>query len=235
MLKTPNLVYLNVELGFNFEKQKQSDIAKTFYEKALKSIDKNMGMGGYIGRLFKEKSLLNYAIAAYEKIMLLNPNTNYKFQIAQIFGEQGNFEKMFIAYVDLIDKNEQYLNTVQQYASRYITDDKLNTNNILFKKALLRKSVSNPKDVWNQLLSWLFVQQKEYSKAFIQEKALFNRNPKYLQNILNLSFNSFENKAFETAKKCFEFIKQNSLLIDQKVVANLYLIKIAIETQPTKY
>jgi len=230
LTKNPNLVYLNVELGANFEKQKLSDQAKTYYDKAINSIDKNVGMGGYIGRLFKENSLLDYAIAAYKKTMLLNPNTNYEFQIAQIYGEKGNFEKMFSAYVDLIDKNEKYLNTVQHYTSRYITDDKLNNNNLLFKKALIRKSVSKPKDVWNQLLSWLFVQQKEYSKAFIQEKALFKRNPKYIQNIISLGYNSFNSKAFETSKECFEFIIQNSPFINQKITANLYVAKIAIET-----
>jgi tetratricopeptide (TPR) repeat protein len=230
LIKNPNLVYLNVELGTNFEKQKLSEQAKIYYDKAIKSIDKNVGMGGYIGRLFKDNSLLDYAIAAYKKTMLLNPNTNYEFQIAQIYGEKGNFEKMFSAYVDLIDKKEQYLNTVQHYTSRYITDDKLNSNNLFFKKALIRKSVSKPKDVWNQLLSWLFVQQKEYNKALIQEKALFKRNPKYIQNILSLGYNSFNSNAFETSKDCFEFIIQNSPFIDQKITANLYIVKIAIET-----
>lgn len=230
LAKNPNLVYLNVELGVNFEKQKQTDIAKIYYEKALNSIDKNVGMGGYIGRLFKESSLLDYAIAAYEKTMLLNPNNNYEFQVAQIYGEKGNFEKMFTSYINLIDKKEQYLNTVQHYTSRYITEDKLNTNNILFKKALIRKSVSKPKDVWNQLLSWLFVQQKEYNKAFTQEKALYNRNPKFIQNIISLGFNSYNNGAFETANACFSFIIQKSPFINQKLTANLYLIKIAIET-----
>ncbi len=230
LTKHPNLVYLNVELGTNFEKQKKSDQAKVYYDRAINSIDKNVGMGGYIGRLFKDYSLLDYAIAAYKKTMLLNPNTNYEFQIAQIYGEKGNFDKMFSSYVDLIDKKEQYLSTVQRYTSRYITDDKLNNNNLLFKKALIRKSVSKPKNVWNQLLSWLFVQQKEYNKALIQEKALFKRNPKYIQNILSLGYNSFNSKAFATSKDCFEFIIQNSPFIDQKITANLYVVQIAIET-----
>ena len=80
----PNLVYLNVELGYNYQRQHKSEIAKTYYTKAINSIDKNIGMGGYIGRLFKENTLLDYAIIAYKKTMLLNPNANYQFNIAQI-------------------------------------------------------------------------------------------------------------------------------------------------------
>ena len=228
--KNPNLTYLNVELGYNFERQQQKEIAKTYYDKAIASIQTNIGMGGYMGKLFNENSLLDYAVLAYEKTMTYNPNANYKFQIAQIYGEKGNFEKMFTSYIDLIDKNENYLNTVQRYSSRYINDDRLNNNNVLFKKALIKKSISKPKDVWNRLLSWLFIQQKEYEKALIQEKALYKRNPKYIINILDLGYNSFDNKAYSTAKKCFDFILKNSPFIDQILTANLYAVKIAIET-----
>ena len=226
----PNLVYLNVELGYNYERQHKKEIAKTYYTKAINSIDKNIGMGGYIGRLFKENTLLEYAIIAYKKTMLLNPNANYQFDIAQIYGEKGNYEKMFTAYVNLIDKNKNYLKTVQRFTSRYITENPENTSNILFKKVLIKKSVSNPKNEWNQLLSWLFTQQKEYEKALIQEKALFRRNPEYIINILSLGDNAFNNNAFETASKCFNFILENSNFLQHKLTANHYLIKIATAT-----
>ncbi|MFN0728639.1 tetratricopeptide repeat protein [Polaribacter gochangensis] len=230
LIKYPTHSYLYVELGYNYEKQQQKEIAKTYYDKAIISIKTNTGMGGFIGRLFNDNALLEYAILAYEETMRYNENANYEFQIAQIYGEKGDFEKMFTSYIDLIDKNENYLNTVQQFTSRYITDDPLNNNNILFKKALIKKSVSNPKDVWNRLLSWLFIQQKEYEKALIQEKALFNRNPEYIVNIINLGYNAYNNNAFDTAKKCFDFILEKSPFIDQILTANLYSVKIAIAT-----
>jgi len=230
LITYPKHSYLNVELGYNYEKQQQKETAKIYYDKAINSIKTNNGMGGFIGRLFNDNALLDYAILAYQETMRYNPNANYQFQIAQIYGEKGAFEKMFTSYIDLIDKNEDYLNTVQRFTSRYITDDPVNNNNILFKKALIKKSVSNPKNVWNQLLSWLFIQQKEYEKALIQEKALYNRNPAYIVNIIDLGYNSYNNSAFDTAKKCFDFILEKSPFIDQILIANLYTVKIAIAT-----
>ena len=56
---------------------------------------------------------------------------------------------MFESYINLVDKNESYFNLIQRYASKYITDDPENETNILFRKTLLRKSASNPKDEWN--------------------------------------------------------------------------------------
>lgn len=229
--KNPYQTYLFVFLGYNFEKQQLNELAKSNYEKALSSLDLNPAYGSIIGRLFKDYNKLDYAITAYKKAMDANENSNYNFQIAQIYGEKGEFKKMFESYINLVDKNESYLNLIQRYASRYITDDAENETNILFRKTLLRKAASNPKDEWNILLSWLFAQQKNYNKAFIQEKALYQRNASDLASIFDLGKIAFENKSYETAKQCFDFTKEKSILNEEKIEANLYITKIAIATK----
>ena len=222
--------YLYVYLGYNYERQQQKELAKTNYDIALNSIDKNASYGGIIGRVFKDYNLLDNAILAYKKTMAKNENANYSFQIAQIYGEKGDFKKMFESYIDLVDKNINYYNLVQRYTSRYITDDAENEANVLFRKTLLRKSASNPKDVWNVLLSWLFTQQKDYLKAFIQEKALYQRNPEELAAIFSLGKIAFDNAAYDAAQQVFDFITNNSFLNEEKIDANLYLSKIAVAT-----
>jgi tetratricopeptide (TPR) repeat protein len=223
-----NEVYLYVYLGYNYEKQQQQEKAREYYKVALISLEKNTAYGGAIGRLFKNYNLLDEAILAYEKTMELNKNANYNFQIAQIYGEQGNFKKMFESYLDLVDKNDQYFNVVQRYTSKYMTDDSENEINILFKKTLLRKSVSKPKDVWNVLLSWLFTQQKEYTKALVQEKALFKRKPDDLSAIFTVGKIAFEDTFFEASQQCFNFIIEKTNSKSELINAHLYLTKIAV-------
>ncbi|WP_254712372.1 tetratricopeptide repeat protein [Polaribacter sp. BM10] len=222
--------YLYVYLGYNYQRQQQTEKASENYKLALNSLDKMPSYGGIIGRLFKEYNLLDNAILAYEKAMEANKNANYNFQIAQIYGEKGDFKKMFESYIDLVDKNEQYFDLVQRYTSKYITDDAENEANILFRKTLLRKSASNPKDVWNVLLSWLFTQQKDYNKAFIQENALYQRNTQDLGAIFTLGKIAFENNSYEAAKQCFDFIVEKSSTKSETINAHLFLMKIAIET-----
>ncbi len=232
--ENPTQSYLYVFLGYNFEKQRLNEIAKTNYEKAIQSLDLNGAYGGIIGRLFKDYNLLDYAILAYKKAMESNENANYNFQIAQIYGEKGDFKLMFESYINLVDKNENYLNLIQRYASKYITDDAENETNILFRKTLLRKAASKPKDEWNMLLSWLFAQQKDYGKALIQEKALYQRNPSNLSDVFSLGKLAFENKDYEASSACFYFINEKSFLKEEKIEANLYLAKIAVATKNPK-
>lgn len=229
--KKPSLTFLNVFLGYNYERQEKIDIATKYYNVAISSIKSKSNYGAKIANLFKKYNKLDYAIEAYTAVTNKNKNANYSFQIAQIYGEKGDFEYMFEAYISYVDKNEKFLNNVKRYTSKYITDDSENDNNILFKKALLRKSASNPKNVWNDLLAWLFTNQKQYGKALIQHKALFKRNADYLSGISDLGAVAFESKDYETAKDCFDFIIENTDYPSEKFegIYNNLLIAVALE------
>ncbi|CAA0157418.1 conserved hypothetical protein [Tenacibaculum maritimum] len=224
----PSQIYLNVFLGYNYERQQENEKAKEFYSKTLQLLEIDANYGGIVGRTFREYNLLDYAIKAYEKAMLKQPKANFSFQIAQIYGEQGNVEKMFQSYINMIDKNANYLKNVKRYISRYITDDNEDQNNILLKKTLLKKSISNPKNAWNQLLSWLFIQQKDFGKAFIQEKALYARDDKFLSRMKKLGEISFENKDYEIAQKSFDFFISKTTYPQEKIDGIYHKIQIAI-------
>tara|TARA_B100000795_G_scaffold110578_1_gene81717 strand:+ start:2727 stop:4544 length:1818 start_codon:yes stop_codon:yes gene_type:complete len=223
--------YLYVYLGYNYEKQQLKNKAAINYKIALNSIDKSTTYAAVIGGLFKEYNLLDNAVLAYEKAMKINKNGNYIFQIAQIYGEKGNYKKMFESYIELVDSNDRYFNVIQRYASKYITEDSTNEANVLFRKTLLKKSASKPKDVWNVLLSWLFTQQRDYTKALIQEKALFQRKQEDLSAIFTIGKTAFENNAFDASQKCFNFVIEKSNTKSEVINANLYLTKIAVATK----
>ncbi|CAM1334186.1 Tetratricopeptide repeat protein [Tenacibaculum aestuariivivum] len=234
IVEKPTLTYLHIIKGYNFERQQNDVLANKHYQIALKSLDKGGRYGNVIARTFKEYNKLDFAIIAYEKAMTNNPKANYGFQLAQIHGEKGNFPKMFASYVNLVDKNENYLNNVKRFTSNYITDDPENENNILFKKALLRKAISHPKNIWNNLLAWLFVKQKQYNKALIQQKALLARNPNSLEKINELGQISLQNNAYETAKECFDLVIEKTTYPTHKFNAINNNLKIAIATNQSE-
>lgn len=229
--KKPTLTYLHVLKGYNFERQQNDTAANKEYKIALESLNKTGGYGNIIAVLFKNYNKLDFAIDAYTRIMVNNPKANYGFQLAQIHGEKGDFPKMFESYVNLVDKDINYLNNVKRYTSKYINDDAENENNILFKKALLRKSISNPKNIWNNLLSWLFIKQKQYSKALIQRKALLARNPDKLGEINELGKIALENEDYIIAKVCFDLVIEKTNYPSDKFKAINNNLKIAIATK----
>mgnify|MGYP000523902054 CR=1 FL=1 len=91
-----------IELGYNYTLQDQADRATEYYDQAIKKIDENPNYGYSVGYRFQKYALLDYAIQAYTKAMELKPDLNYDFQLARIYGEQGDIEKMYQSYLNLM-------------------------------------------------------------------------------------------------------------------------------------
>lgn len=223
--------FLYVFLGYNYERQEENDKAIKQYDKAIIAIEKKSKYGTSIANEFKRVNKLDYAVEAYEAIMEQNKNANYGLQIAQIYGEKGEYNQMFESFINYVDKNKKHVSTVKRYTATYITADAENENNILFKKALLRKSASNPKNEWNDLLSWLFTKQKEYYKAFIQQKALYARSGGSTKRIVDLGNISFKNKDYDTARECFDFVIDKAEVPEDRFNAIYKNLLIGIETK----
>lgn len=222
----PNQTYLNVEIGYNYQLQDEQQEAEYYYKKSLDLIKVNPSFAFVIGRVFQQNHLLDYALQSYQIARSINPKLNTEISEAQIYGEKGDLEKMFNLYLDLIDKNEQYYPTIQRFTASFITEDKNNSTNIIFKKLILKRLQSNPKDSWNILLSWLYMQQKDYDKALVQEKSLYKRNPKDLKRIKEVGIVSFNEKDLVTAQNSFQFIIKRSLDEKEKLQSQVYLLRI---------
>jgi tetratricopeptide (TPR) repeat protein len=164
-----------VELGYNHTLQNAPEKATKHYDSAIAAIEKNANYGYAVGLRFEKYALLDYAIKAYSTAMGLNEKLNYSYQLARVYGEQGNIEKMYRAYISLIIEEKSSMSNVLRRFDDFVTADPENENNIILKTILLEGAQKNPNLRWNELLSWLFVQQKQYSSAFRQEKAIFKR------------------------------------------------------------
>ncbi|WP_372745045.1 tetratricopeptide repeat protein [Lutibacter sp.] len=225
-----NQEYLLIELGYNYQLQHQQEKANEYYKKAIDIIDAFPNLGYLIGKTFQDNNLLDFSLEAYKKTMNLVPNANYNFQIALIYSEKGEIENMFTTYLNMVSKNDALLATSKSYMGRFITDDAENNYNNILKKLLLKQLQSNPLTIWNDLLSWLFMQQKEYEKALIQEKAIFKRNGGGLEPIMDIGKIAFENKSYEAAKNCFRFVLENIPNLETELTAKLYLLEIDMDT-----
>ncbi|MGK0126667.1 MAG: tetratricopeptide (TPR) repeat protein [Candidatus Azotimanducaceae bacterium] len=226
----PSQVHFYVEIGYNYELQYLQSEADSYYKKALSTLDVKTNYGYSIGKAFQENHLLDYALEAYKKTMIQNPKANYNIQVASIYGEKGEISNMFDTYLSMVDVDEKYTNTIMRYIGKYITDDSQNEYNTVFKRLVLKRLQSNQKNSWNELLSWLFMQQKDYDKAYIQEKALHKRSLESLEGIVRLGEIAFDNKEYETTEKCFDYVLENTVDVVEIMDAKLYKLYINIET-----
>ncbi|AWH73920.1 hypothetical protein DCS32_07055 [Dokdonia sp. Dokd-P16] len=222
-----------VEIGYNHQLQQRDSIAQDYYNQVIAGIESNTMSAYRAARAFQEHNLLTEAVQAYEIAMANNPRANYNVQLARLYGELGEVEKMFNAYLDLINKSENYVQAAQRNFALYVNDDPLNEANIIFRKTLLKRLQTEQNVLYNELLSWLFIQQKDYRKAFAQEKAIYRRTEGRHEGIVNLAEIAIEENAIEDATEILEFLRDNVVAGSVKLYAEQQLIQLAVKTAVT--
>jgi len=226
---------LFIELGYNYTLQNVPEKAKEYYNKAISKIEENPNFGYGVGFRFQKYALLDEALQAYKKAMELNPQLDYNYQMARVYGEQGDIEKMYVSYLKLISEGRTSKSNVLRNIDDFISSDAENENNILLKKTLLQNAQKNPDILWNELLSWLFVQQKQYTSAFRQEKAIYKRmDGASMQRLDGLGDLAMDDNDTETAQEIFEYIADNSTDVITKLNAQLNLIDIQLLDEDSK-
>lgn len=229
-----NQPVLLVELGYNYQLQKNEIEAKKKYNLALLEVEKQANHAYQVASSFEKKVLLDWAIKTYETAQKVNPNLNFDYQTALLQGQLGNLDLMLEKLLDYGYKNQENTTLVQNQLSRYLMDDTEGTFADAIKKSLLLKTQKSQDVYWNQSLSWLFVQQKEYGKAFIQEKAVYKRNPESFYNIVTLARLAIEEQQNEDATTILTFVLENTQDLELQMQAHHFLLSMEIETASQK-
>ncbi|WP_324720365.1 tetratricopeptide repeat protein [Salinimicrobium sp. HB62] len=229
---TANAPHYLVELGHNYELQGNASQADQFYAEALRAIESRPNYAFSIARSFEKYSKLDRAVTAYELGMKMNPDAEYNIQLARLYGEQGEIEKMFSNYIDVLGNNPNLLPGVSRIYGQFITDDPKNEANLIFRKLLLKRLQEDQNILYNGMLSWLFVQQKEYQKAFQQEKAIYRRSGQGLGAILRLTVMAREEGQPATALEVLDFVIAEAPNEDLKLQAHQLRLNILQETLP---
>lgn len=230
LIKSKMAVYRNpsliIELGYNYQLQGDMDKANECYEEAISKLEERADYAPLIGRQFEQHSLLDYAIKTYEKGMALDPNLNYNRELANVYGEQGNIEMLFTNYIAYIEFRPEFLNSAKREFSDFISENKDNENNLLLRRLLLKKIQIQPDTYWYEMLSWLFIQEKAYDRAFTQEKALYMRQRESLNRIIELALTTLSDRESDLATEIFNYVLENTQNIATILTANQYLLDI---------
>ena len=225
-----------VELGYNAQLQKDQTKADSYYKKAIDAVANQPNYAYQIGQAFEQKSLLQQAFNTYEIGQKNNSGMNFDYQMALLQGQMGNLDVMVVKLLDYSYSNVNATLNVQNQLVLFMQDDGENVFVNSLKKELLLRTQKTQDIYWNQFLSWLYVNQKEYNKAFIQEKSIYKRNPESFDDIIQLAQICVTEKDNETAQAIFQFILQNTTDESTILSAQYYLLKNEIaNSKPENY
>lgn len=220
---------LLIELGFNYQLQKNQEKANKYYNQAIDKIKKNAPEAYGIAYTFERKALFDYALLAYKTAIETDPKLSFNFQMAMLYGQKGETDLMIETYLLEAYQNPQNLPIIQNQLSRFMTEDGDENFNDTLKKALLIRTQKTQDVFWNDFLSWYFVQLKEYGKAFVQQKAIYKRNPESFGNIVNLGEMAIADNDQDSAKEILTFVLENTNDLELLIQAHSYLMEMKID------
>lgn len=227
--KTNNSPYLIVERAYLWELQNQKPKAEALYQEAVNAISVNANMSYAVARAFETKGLIDWVIKSYEKGKEVNPELNIDYQIALLEGQRGNTGVMADKLLDYAFNNQGQTARVQNNLTFFMSNESNSTFSDYLRKSLLIRTQKTPNTYWNQFLSWFFVQNEQYDKAFTQEKAVYKREGESLQPILTLATLAIEANNSETVDATLNFILENTTDTDLKIKAHYFLMQQKID------
>lgn len=136
-----------------------------------------------------------------------NDRFKYSFQIIEIYKFLGKIDLMIDELLDLLKQQQNgdmlivVQNTLQSNLTHPDDFDKLET------KLLKNLQVEPDNSQLVELISWLYIQRKDFYKAYIQSKAFDKRNKLEGVKMIEIGLIAFKNNDFQNSSLIFDYVK----------------------------
>ena len=202
----PRKLTYRIALGYVQEQQGNPEKAKSTYESVLANLPPRRNKLKTVANTFRNRGKLNYAIKTYEKGKeLINEKKAFSLQLARLYRESGDQQDaMFQAYLDAFQLDAQSGDLIKNELQELVMNDAPFRN---FKGILLKRIRNNPgKRRLVDLLSWLFIQNEAFDRAFVQLRALQKRLETNGRRLVELASVARKNQALSTAEQVYRYL-----------------------------
>lgn len=212
--RQPERIEYIVDLGFVYESNNNLNKAKKTYDSGINSMISNVNSILAIGNRFYQKKKYDYAIKAYKKgSKLLDGDYPFSFELAKVYEAKGDHANMAQSLISIMDYGMEYMDAVKGALSTIFNDDPEHIKRDIFKDELILAVQKNPSNnELTELLIWYLLQEKQFSSALRQAKALDKRNKESGVRIIQLANTFTQNKAYDDALDAYDYLikKDNS-------------------------
>ncbi len=220
-----------VELGYIYEMQGEVKKANDKYKQAIKKLSANRNQIVRLSSSFRNKRKSNYAKQVLLKGReLLNNNTLFRNDLANVYLMEREYVAMIDEYLDWMHDNPSNMKHVKNRLQSAMYIDVNNDVYNMIKTGLISRIQTNPNEtLYNQLLIWLYIQKKEFKKAFYQAKALDKRKQEDGARLMQLGNLAKSNLKLEVAAEIYEYITTKGASSKYYLSAKIALVGISYQ------
>ncbi len=188
--------------------QKLEKDAEKDFNKAVDVAIKDDRLTRSIANQFNKYKLYSYSEEIYLKARKASRNDRlYQFELANTYGQLGKTDEMMEEYLTILGGNRSYVQTIQNLFSRVLNPDPDGIQKEKLKEMLLRRIQKNSnQEVFSEMLIWLYIQDKNFTGALIQAKALDRKNGEQGQRVFDLGSLALSNNELSVAEESFNYV-----------------------------
>jgi tetratricopeptide (TPR) repeat protein len=203
--KEPNKVIHYVHTGKLYDKQGQEAKAAEQYKKAIEKLPADRFIVDNLASNFNSMARYDLSLLAYERGSVLLKNKNmFAFNLAELYHRKEDTPKMVEMYLNAVNENSAYLPSVEAMLLRYATSE---SEQMELQTQLYARIQDDPKaTIFPELLSWLFLQKKDYKNAFRQLKSVDRLNEEDGNRVFNLALIADNDHDYDAAIDGYDYI-----------------------------
>lgn len=229
-----NSINYQIDLMVLYVKQDRQDKADKLVDGLLQDVRDRPSLAYGYANAFQKNGYPRIALEIYEIGEQQMPNANFDYQKAMLYGELGDIQRMYATYVDMVERTPTYLPSVKQLLGRALREDSSPENADFLKQTLIQRIQDGGPETMNDLLVFVFIQEENFSGAFIQLKALDRRNPGNKAELYNLGRVAMNNEEYDLSIRIFDYIIKagpDYLFYDQALGAQLNAKNLKLESE----
>lgn len=196
-------------LQWGYLKKAQGQMAESvkMYEKAISSLSENPTEYPNLANQFINRREYEYAEKVYVKARATQNPGLYNYELARIYYYMRNYDLMLNEYLEWMKLKESNLEIVKSNLQSVLSMDNDGDISKQMKNYVLKRIQQEPGQmIYNRLLIWLFIQDKNFVAAIRQAIALDKRTGTEDANVFDLANVSATNKYYDDAAKAYDYL-----------------------------
>lgn len=209
-----------IMLGAIYTQQGNMGKANAIYDDLIKNLPADRNEIANLAGQFYQSSNLDYTIKIFlQGRKILNNNTEFANELITLYRFKRDKAALTEEYLNFLPANPAYMSQAENsFATLYEGDTDYN----MLRSALLKRIQNDPQQfIYTELLTWQYLQQKEFDQALNQALALSRRRNDDGASIFELCRTLNSNEAYDEAIRGYEYViakgKANPLYIASKI------------------
>ncbi|SDP94011.1 Tetratricopeptide repeat-containing protein [Mucilaginibacter sp. OK268] len=221
--KHPNENQYQITLGTVYTQQGNLSKADAIYDDLIKNLPPDRNEIAMLAGQFYQSSNLDYAIKIFQQgRKTLNSNEAFTYELINLYRFKRDKVNLTEEYLNFLPANPNFISQAENaFSTIYEGDPDYN----MLKSNLLRRIQKDPQQtIYAELLTWQFMQQKEFDQALNQALALSRRQNDDGTNIFELCRTLNSNEAYDAAIRGYEYIISKGKTSPMYIPAKIELI-----------